>query len=90
MTDIDAEAAVIRIERAEEGRWDLTLLTASGIAIGHGVHLFDESQDDPQDEISAARAFAQEHGFEFAADEIHEDGPDAFWVRIVSATDPAV
>lgn len=58
MSDFSADqAAVVRIERSEEGRWDLTLVSDSGVAIGHGVHLFDRSQDDGVDELAAAQQF---------------------------------
>jgi hypothetical protein len=87
MTDMDAAASIIRIERTEEGRWDITVLTESGVAVGHGEYLFEAEQDDDRDEVEAVRSFAVEHGFVLEDGAMHEDGPDAFWARIVPAAD---
>jgi hypothetical protein len=80
-----AQAAVVRIERAEEGRWDLTVVSDSGVPMGHGVHLFDASQDDAQDEVAAAAAFVGQYGFRFEPDAVVQDGPDVFWAPLLDA-----
>ncbi len=54
-----AQAAVVRIERAEEGRWDLTVISDSGVKMGHGVYLFDAAHDDAEDEQAAALDFVR-------------------------------
>ncbi|QWS32523.1 hypothetical protein [Curtobacterium aetherium] len=78
-----AQAAVIRIERAEEGRWDLSVVSDSGVVMGHGVHLFDRSQDDGVDELAAAAEFVSGYGFRFEGDAVQHDGPDAFWAPLI-------
>jgi hypothetical protein len=78
-----AQAAVVRIERAEEGRWDLTLISDSGVRMGHGVHLSDAASDDPADEQAAALDFVREYGFRFEADAVTADGPDVFWAPLL-------
>jgi len=77
-----AQAAVVRIERAEEGRWDLTVISDSGVRMGHGVHLSDDAAD-VDDERAAALAFVREYGFRFEADAVTPDGPDAFWAPLL-------
>ncbi|MBT2501264.1 hypothetical protein [Curtobacterium sp. ISL-83] len=79
----DSQAAVIRIERAEEGRWDLTLISDAGVRMGHGVYLFDASQDDDEDELEAAAEFVRDQGLSFERDAVVADGPDAFWAPLV-------
>lgn len=84
MSDFSADqAAVVRIERSEEGRWDLTLVSDSGVAIGHGVHLFDRSQDDGVDELAAAQQFVGGYGWRFEGDAVQQDGSDAFWAPLI-------
>ncbi|AIV39521.1 MULTISPECIES: hypothetical protein [unclassified Curtobacterium] len=78
-----AQAAVVRIERAEEGRWDLTLVSDSGVRMGHGVHLPDAASDDAEDERVAALDFVRGYGFRFEADAVVTDGPDAFWAPLL-------
>ncbi|PZF56700.1 hypothetical protein DEJ23_09030 [Curtobacterium sp. MCSS17_008] len=78
-----AQAAVVRIERAEEGRWDLTVISDSGVRMGHGVHLFDAGSDDAEDERAAALDFVREYGFRFERDAVVADGPDAFWAPLL-------
>ena len=80
-----AQAAVVRIERAEEGRWDLTVVSDSGVPMGHGVHLFGQGEDDEMDEITAAAEFVRQYGFRFEADSVVQDGPDAFWAPLLRA-----
>jgi len=79
----DSQAAVVRIERAEEGRWDLTLISDAGVRMGHGVYLFDAAQDDVEDEQAAALEFAREQGFRFEPDAVVADGDDAFWAPLL-------
>ena len=78
-----AQAAVVRIERAEEGRWDLSVISDSGVAMGHGVYLFDAAHDDAEDEQAAALEFAREQGFRFEPDAVVTDGDDAFWAPLL-------
>ncbi|MCA5924590.1 MULTISPECIES: hypothetical protein [Curtobacterium] len=78
-----AQAAVVRIERAEEGRWDLTIISDSGVKMGHGVYLFDAAHDDAQDEQAAALDFVRDYGFRFERDAVQADGPDAFWAPLL-------
>ncbi len=85
MADFTADqAAVVRITRSEPGRWDLTVVSDSGVAMGRGVHLFDAAQDDEMDEIAAAREFVGQYGFDFAADSVQEEAPDTFWAPLVA------
>ncbi|WP_144763035.1 hypothetical protein [Curtobacterium sp. 9128] len=79
----EAQAAVVRIERAEPGRWDLSVISDSGVAMGHGVYLFESDQDDAQDEVAGAAEFVREYGFRFEADAVVADGPDAFWAPLL-------
>lgn len=78
-----AQAAVVRIERAEEGRWDLSVISDSGVVMGHGVYLFDAAHDDAEDEQAAALDFVREYGFRFERDAVVSDGPDAFWAPLL-------
>lgn len=78
-----AQAAVVRIVRTEEGRWDLTVISDSGVDMGRGVYLFDAEQDDAQDEIAAAAEFVREYGFRFESDAVQSEGPDAFWAPLL-------
>ncbi|MEJ8284835.1 hypothetical protein ACVKXF_003519 [Curtobacterium sp. PvP017] len=78
-----AQAAVVRIERAEEGRWDLTVISDSGVKMGHGVYLFDAAHDDAEDEQAAALDFVREYGFRFERDAVQADGPDAYWAPLL-------
>lgn len=78
-----AQAAVVRIERAEEGRWDLTVISDSGVRMGHGVYLFDAGSDDAEDEQAAALDFVRGYGFRFESDAVVADGPDAFWAPLL-------
>ncbi|GAA3333578.1 hypothetical protein LQK89_03535 [Curtobacterium sp. C1] len=80
-----AQAAVVRIERAEPGRWDLSVISDAGVAMGHGVYLFDAAQDDAEDEQAAALDFVREYGFRFERDAVVADGPDAFWAPLLPA-----
>jgi hypothetical protein len=83
MSDFTADqAAVVRIERAEEGRWDLTIVSDSGVPMGHGVHLFDRTQDDGIDELAAAADFVGGYGFRFDGEAVQPDGPDAYWAPL--------
>uniref|UniRef100_A0A942YA44 Uncharacterized protein n=1 Tax=Neobacillus citreus TaxID=2833578 RepID=A0A942YA44_9BACI len=84
MADFTADqAAVVRITRTEPGRWDLTLVSVSGVDMGRGLYLFDASQDDAEDEAAAAADFAREHGFRFDTDAVQADGADTFWAPVV-------
>lgn len=78
-----AQAAVVRIERSEEGRWDLTIVSDSGVPMGHGVYLFEADRDDEQDEVAGAAEFVGEYGFRFDADSVVADGADAFWAPLL-------
>jgi hypothetical protein len=78
-----AQAAVVRIERAEEGRWDLSVISDSGVRMGHGEYLFQADQDDAQSEIAAAAEFVRGYGFRFESDAVVGDGPDAFWAPLL-------
>ena len=85
MADFTADqAAVVRIVRSGVGRWDLTVVSDSGVDMGHGVYLFDASQDDEMDEIAAAREFVEQYGFDFAPDSVQEEAPDTFWAPLVA------
>ncbi|MFZ6990339.1 hypothetical protein ACO0E1_00470 [Curtobacterium sp. RRHDQ66] len=79
----EAQAAVVRIERAEPGRWDLSVISDSGVKMGHGVYLFEPDRDDAQDEIAGAADFVRDYGFRFEADAVVADGPDAFWAPLL-------
>jgi hypothetical protein len=79
----EAQAAVVRIERAEPGRWDLSVISDSGVTMGHGVYLFEPDRDDAQDEIAGAAEFVRDYGFRFEADAVVADGPDAFWAPLL-------
>ncbi|MFJ3382435.1 hypothetical protein ACIPJ2_18725 [Curtobacterium sp. NPDC090217] len=79
----EAQAAVVRIERAEPGRWDLSVISDSGVTMGHGVYLFEPDRDDAQDEIAGAAEFVRDYGFHFEADAVVADGPDAFWAPLL-------
>ena len=84
MADLTAaQAAVVRIERAEEGRWDLSVISDSGVAMGHGVYLFDAAHDDAEDEQAAAADFVQQYGFRFEREAVVADGPDAYWAPLL-------
>ncbi len=86
MADFTADqAAVVRIARSEEGRWDLSVVSDSGVVMGHGVYLFDAAHDDEMDEIAAAREFVGQYGFDFSADSVQEEAPDVFWAPLVAA-----
>lgn len=86
MADFTADqAAVVRITRTEEGRWDLAVVSDSGVAMGRGVYLFDAEHDDEMDEIAAAREFVGQYGFDFAPDTVQEEAPDTFWAPLVAA-----
>jgi hypothetical protein len=50
--------------------------------MGHGVHLFDRTQDDGVDELAAAAAFVGGYGFRFDGDAVQQDGPDAYWAPL--------
>lgn len=78
-----AQAAVVRIERAEEGRWDLTVISDAGVKMGHGVYLFDAAHDDAEDEQAAALDFVREYGFRFERDAVQADGPGALWAPLL-------
>lgn len=78
-----AQAAVVRIERAEEGRWDLTVISDSGVQMGHGVYLFDAAHDDAEDEQAAALDSVRGYGFRFERDAVQADGPDAYWAPLL-------
>jgi hypothetical protein len=80
-----AQAAVVRIERSEEGRWDLSVISDSGVAMGHGVYLFDAAHDDGEDEQAAAQDFVQQYGFRFERDAVVADGPDAYWAPLLAS-----
>lgn len=86
MADFTADqAAVVRITRSEEGRWDLAVVSDSGVVMGRGVYLFDAAHDDEVDEIAAAREFVGQYGFDFAPDTVQEEAPDTFWAPLVAA-----
>lgn len=78
-----AQAAVVRIERAEEGRWDLTVISDSGVRMGHGEYLFDAAHDDAAGERAAALDCVRGYGFRFEPDAVVEDGADAFWAPLL-------
>ncbi len=78
-----AQAAVVRIERAEEGRWDLTVISDSGVKMGHGVYLFDAAHDDAEDEQAAALDFVREYGFRFERDAVQADGAGVYWAPLL-------
>ncbi|OII15922.1 hypothetical protein BIU97_00030 [Curtobacterium sp. MCBA15_009] len=80
-----AQAAVVRIERAEEGRWDLSLISDSGVAMGHGVYLFDADHDDAEDEQTAALDFVREYGFRFERDAVQTEALGVFWAPLLPA-----
>lgn len=84
MADFTAsQAAVVRIERSEQGRWDLSVISDAGVTMGHGVYLFDAAQDDAEDEQAAALDFVRDYGFRFERDAVQPDGPDAFWAPLL-------
>ncbi|WP_412872665.1 hypothetical protein [Curtobacterium flaccumfaciens] len=84
MADFTAsQAAVVRIERSEQGRWDLSVISDAGVSMGHGVYLFDAAQDDAEDEQAAALDFVRDYGFRFERDAVQADGPDAFWAPLL-------
>ncbi|KTR04527.1 hypothetical protein [Curtobacterium luteum] len=86
MADFTADqAAVVRIARTEEGRWDLAVVSDSGVVMGRGVYLFDAEHDDEMDEITAAREFVGQYGHDFAPDTVQEEAPDTFWAPLVAA-----
>ncbi len=86
MADFTADqAAVVRITRSEEGRWDLAVVSDSGVVMGHGVYLFDAAHDDEEDEVAAAREFVGQYGFDFSADSVQEEAPEVFWAPLVAA-----
>ena len=78
----DSQAAVVRIERAEAGRWDLSVISEAGVAMGHGVYLFDAAHDDAEDEQAAAADFVEQYGYRFDRAAVVEDGPDAYWAPL--------
>ncbi|WFR68271.1 hypothetical protein P9139_08440 [Curtobacterium flaccumfaciens] len=83
MADFTADqAAVVRIERAEEGRWDLSVISDSGVRMGHGEYLFD-ADDDAAGEQAAALDFVRQHGFRFEPEAVVADGPDAYWAPLL-------
>jgi hypothetical protein len=84
MADFTAsQAAVVRIDRSEQGRWDLSVISDAGVAMGHGVYLFDADHDDAEDEQAAALDFVRDYGFRFERDAVQADGPDAFWAPLL-------
>jgi hypothetical protein len=85
MADFTADqAAVVRIERAEEGRWDLSVISDSGVRMGHGEYLFDAADDDAASEQAAALDFVRGYGFRFEPDAVVADGPDAYWAPLLA------
>jgi|GEM_PF-2344090 len=84
MADFTAsQAAVVRIERAEEGRWDLSVISDSGVRMGHGEYLFDAADDDAAGEQAAALDFVRDYGFRFEPEAVVSDGPDAYWAPLL-------